>query len=371
MTPVERLEPFDAECFLQQFWQRRPCLISGWLDPQSLSLPELIDTASEHDLPARLITGTQERANWILEHGPVEAGDLPESAQDWTVLVQEMDKASSRVEIVMNTFRHFLPDWMLDDIMVSHAMPGGSVGAHVDAYDVFLVQARGTRRWQLATDFDSRMDERFEMALLRNWRAETELLAGPGDTLYLPAGVAHHGVAEDECQTWSVGLRTPSGPELIFFLAESLASTDTQGLRLKVSRPDDELAARITPETVHQARSLMEQALAVDDESLELMLGQFLSSWRLWTGEGMGGDIKPVLRQLQENISMTLDASARIAVCGPAGQEQVIVNGEVIECTARMARHLAATREIDRQWLDHRAGLDQLVECGAVWLPET
>ncbi len=371
MIAVERLEPFDAGRFLQQFWQRRPCLISGWLDPLPLTLPELIEAAAEHQLPARLITGTQQRADWTVEHGPIEAGELPESEQDWTVLVQEMDKYSSRVGMVMSDFRHFLPDWMLDDIMVSHAMPGGSVGAHVDAYDVFLVQARGTRRWQLATEFDSRMDERFEMALLRSWRAETELLVGPGETLYLPAGVAHHGVAEDECQTWSVGLRTPSGPELIFFLAESLASGDARNPRLKVTRPDDELAARITPETVRQARSLMEQALAVDDESLELMLGQFLSSWRLWTCEDPADDIEAVSQQLQKKASITLDASARIAVSGPAGRERVFVNGEAIECTAQMAKHLAATRELDHSWLNHPTGLDQLVECGALSLTET
>ncbi len=33
--------------------------------------------------------------------------------------------------------------------MVSYAPPGGSVGPHIDQYDVFLLQASGHRRWQL------------------------------------------------------------------------------------------------------------------------------------------------------------------------------------------------------------------------------
>ena len=33
--------------------------------------------------------------------------------------------------------------------MISIAAPGGSVGPHVDSYDVFLLQARGRRRWLL------------------------------------------------------------------------------------------------------------------------------------------------------------------------------------------------------------------------------
>ena len=47
----------------------------------------------------------------------------------------------------------FLPEWRVDDVMVSYAAPGGSVGPHTDQYDVFLVQAQGRRRWQLSEHF--------------------------------------------------------------------------------------------------------------------------------------------------------------------------------------------------------------------------
>lgn len=366
MTSVERLEPFDSQRFVREFWQRRPCLISGWFQPQALTLAELLDVADAQQLPTRLITGAQERADWTLAYGPLDPSDLPNTDGNWTVLVQEMDKASRQVERILPRFRQFLPDWMVDDIMISHAMPGGSVGAHVDAYDVFLVQASGTRRWQLASRFEPQLDERFELALLRNWQPETELLVGPGEVLYLPAGIAHHGVAEDQCQTWSVGLRTPSGPELIFFLAESLVSRDRHGARLKMSHPDQKTAARITPELIEQARRLMEQALAVDDDQLAVMLGQFLSSWRLWTRDDPGDDIETITERLRDKASIALDAAARIALIGPSGQERLYVNGEAIACTAQMATRLALTRQVDGQWLNNTNGLDQLMDCGAL-----
>ena len=371
MKPVERLEPFDAGRFLREFWQQRPCLISGWLDPQGLSLAGLIDAADRHELPTRLITGNQERSNWTLSHGPIGTADLPDQGSDWTILVQEMDKIHSGVETVMQAFRRFLPDWMLDDIMISHAMPGGSVGAHVDAYDVFLVQVTGRRCWQLATDFDPALDERFEMALLSHWHPQAELVAEPGDILYLPAGVAHHGVAVDECQTWSVGLRTPSGPELMFYLAESLTCAQDPGPRLKVGIPDASIPARITPEMIHQTRTLLENTLKLDDGGIRHLLGQVLSSWRLWPRDETLIDLEAIRRQLDAGATIKLDVGARIAVCDTDGPDQLFVNGEAIACPSALAHRVARSRILERDWLDHDQGLEQLIECGALPGPES
>jgi 50S ribosomal protein L16 3-hydroxylase len=371
MKPVERLEPFDAERFLQEFWHRRPCLISGWLDPEGLTLAELIDAADRYELPTRLITGTQERSNWTLSHGPIDTADLPDQGSDWTILVQEMDKIHSGVETVMQAFRRFLPDWMLDDIMISHAMPGGSVGAHVDAYDVFLVQVTGRRCWQLATEFDPTLDERFEMALLSHWHPQSELVAEPGDILYLPAGVAHHGVADNECQTWSVGLRTPSGPELMFYLAESLTCAQDPGPRLKVGIPDAHTPAHITPEMIHQTRTLLEDTLKLDDDEIGRLLGRVLSSWRLWPRDEGEEDPATIRQQLNAGATIKLDAGARIAVCNADGPERLFVNGEAIDCPPELARRLASSRVVDRDWLDHDLGLEQLIECGALPGPES
>ena len=67
---------------------------------------------------------------------------------DWTLLVQDVDKWDADVAALLDSF-DFLPRWRIDDVMVSFAAPGGSVGAHVDQYDVFLLQAQGRRRWQI------------------------------------------------------------------------------------------------------------------------------------------------------------------------------------------------------------------------------
>lgn len=47
--------------------------------------------------------------------------------------------ASSQVSDLLGKF-NFIPSWRVDDVMVSYAPKGGSVGPHVDNYDVFLLQ---------------------------------------------------------------------------------------------------------------------------------------------------------------------------------------------------------------------------------------
>jgi len=66
--------------------------------------------------------------------------------------------------------------------------------------------------------------------MLAHMPVEQEHTAGPGDVLYLPPGMAHHGVALDsDCITWSVGFRAPDYRDLLAeMVAETLADTDEQ-----------------------------------------------------------------------------------------------------------------------------------------------
>src|SRR6516165_2125917 len=62
---------------------------------------------------------------------------------------------------------------------------------------------------------DRSVDARAAIRVLANFRAEDEWLLEPGDMLYLPPGVAHWGVADGECLTYSIGFLAPKHEELI------------------------------------------------------------------------------------------------------------------------------------------------------------
>ena len=185
-----RLGELTAEQFLRDYWQKHPCLIRRALPGFEVPLDsdDIAGLACEETAESRLVSGSYPEHDWQLLHGPFEEeffAGLPES--NWTLLVQDVEKHYPPLQALMARF-DFLPSWRLDDLMVSYAVPGGSVGPHVDQYDVFLYQARGERLWQIAENFDPALLEDCALNVLREFEPEKEWLVKPGDMLYLPPG---------------------------------------------------------------------------------------------------------------------------------------------------------------------------------------
>lgn len=223
-------EGVDTEGFLHFFWQRRPLFmpraLPGFTSP--LDPDELAGLACEDGVESRLVREMRSGPTpWKVEYGPFRRSrfrKLPET--HWTLLVQDVDKYVPGVARLLDSFR-FLPDWRVDDVMVSHAADQGSVGPHWDEYDVFLVQARGRRRWQIAqrrAEPDNVLPD-LDLRIMAQFEPDTEWIAEPGDVLYLPPGIPHWGVAQGDCMTYSVGFRAPSLREIASSWFETVLET--------------------------------------------------------------------------------------------------------------------------------------------------
>lgn len=212
---LRRLGTLPVGQFVARYWQRQPLCIrqalGGFTNP--VQPAELRALAGADDVESRLVRSDGGR--WRMRHGPFAARALPAAGRpDWTLLVQGVDLHLPAVAALAARFR-FLPAARFDDVMVSLAGAGGGVGPHVDQYDVILLQAHGRRRWRIAQHFDPRLVEGLPLRVLAGFRAEREWILEPGDALYLPPGVAHDGVALDECVTISIGFRLPAWQELL------------------------------------------------------------------------------------------------------------------------------------------------------------
>ena len=275
----------DPEGFLSEYWQQRPLRIDGALPdvPGLLDGDDLAGLACEEAVESRLII-TRPDGTWEVAHGPFRESDFASLGErDWTLLVQDVDKHIPEVANVLDAFA-FLPRWRLDDVMVSYAAPGGSVGPHVDAYDVFLLQGAGERQWAVdPAPADVSLEPDVPLRLLRSFSPETRYDLATGDVLYLPPGVAHHGVAEVPGMTWSIGFRAPSAAGLLRELARILEEEPTAARYADAGlSPDEVHATEFGQPAIQRALSLIVSSQKVSEDIAARCLGCAVTRVKTW-----------------------------------------------------------------------------------------
>ncbi|PID51384.1 MAG: ribosomal oxygenase [Pasteurellales bacterium] len=218
-------QDITPEDFLQNYWQKKPLVIRNGM-PQIIGLftpDDIIDLAKEENVTARLVKKYDE-SKWTVKTSPLDSNDFDSLPEHWSVLVQNLEQWSPELGALWQAFG-FLPQWQRDDIMVSFAPKGGSVGKHYDEYDVFLVQGYGSRRWQLGKWCDPSTEFKANQPI-RIFDDMGELVIDevmqPGDILYIPSRMAHYGVAQEDCLTFSFGLRFPNPNEIFENIHTSL-----------------------------------------------------------------------------------------------------------------------------------------------------
>lgn len=276
---------FDPAHFLAEHWQRRPLLIRNafvaWENP--LEPEELAGLACEEEVESRLIIESAQSGELSLEKGPIAESRFPKLPQShWTLLVQAVDQWVPEVAALIEPFR-FLPDWRIDDVMVSYAADKGGVGPHFDQYDVFLVQGLGRRRWHVGQRCDNRSPllPHPQLRLLEQFHSEQEWLLEAGDILYVPPGLAHWGIAEGSgCMTYSVGFRAPGRADLLGNWCDQVLSTLDDDDRYR----DGPLTVTDNPGEIDAAalRRLQQMALErlADPEAFARWFGGFATERR-------------------------------------------------------------------------------------------
>ena len=261
--------------FLRDYWHKKPLLIRNAIPgfKPLLSLDALTKLASTNHAESRLIAAVD--GAWSMQHGPLES--LPPLTQkEWTLLVQGVNLFDAKADALLRQFR-FLPDARLDDLMVSFATDGGGVGPHFDSYDVFLLQAQGQRRWRIGPQKDLSLVEGLPLKILANFKPNEEFVLNPGDMLYLPPHYAHDGVAIGDCQTYSIGFRSPSYQEL----GEAFLQFMADSIDLPGRYADPELEATAKPAEIprHMLETITEEINKVrfTEEDVTIFLGEYMS----------------------------------------------------------------------------------------------
>ena len=315
--------------FMKRHWQKRPLLVrQAW--PQvvpPLERAGLFELAGQEDVESRLVSLHQ--GQWQLRAGPLPRRALPPmSRKGWTLLVQGLDLHVTAAHDMLQAFR-FVPDVRLDDLMVSWASDGGGVGPHLDAYDVFLLQVQGRRRWRVGRVKQPQWVADAPLKRLANFQPEQEWVLEPGDMLYLPPNWGHDGVAVGgDCMTCSVGFQVPQAESLARELL--LRVGDEEPMPSPYYRDPDQPAttqpAAVPPALLEFARAAIERRLS-EPQWLARTLGEVLTEPKpaVWFQGGGELDATGAVR-LSQRSKMLYDA------------HHVFINGEAFEASGRDAR---------------------------------
>ena len=341
--------------FLRDYWQKRPLLIrQAFPDFQPPLRPEdLAGLACEDGTLARLIVHDEKRDRWSVKTGPLDEAEFGRTpSTNWTLLVQDVDKWDADVARLLEHFR-FLPSWRIDDVMVSYAEPGGGVGAHVDQYDVFLLQGLGQRHWAISTDPSAPKDFRADLELkqLMQFEPTHEWLLEPGDMLYLPPGLAHDGVAfGGPCMTFSIGMRAPSQAELTGDLADYLAERldETQRYADADLAPAG-AAGEIDTAALARVRDALPFAAALDEATLRDWFGRFITRYR--NAQTPAPLDKPLTlaalrKRLEGGVVLLRHPWARLAWSRARRGAVLFANGQAYPASASLAQRLCAERTL-------------------------
>lgn len=389
---INILGSISPEEFLRDYWQKKPLLIRqaipGFQPP--LDINELAGLALESLVESRIVMQQGDQGTYELFNGPFDENflqTLPE--KNWTLLVQAVDHLLPEVGQLLQHFK-FLPQWRLDDLMISYAPEGGGVGPHFDYYDVFLLQASGQRRWQLGQQCNKSSLLRTDtpLKILQDFQAnpEQDWVLEPGDLLYLPPQLAHWGTSlSQDCTTWSVGFRALSAEEILCGVADFIGEDLSEDLRY--TDPDLTLPhnpAAIDDAAMQRVKKLLEQALD-NPTALEEWFGRAMTQTKypdqliptedIWTSATLHE-----LAQEAHLPPLVVAEGSRLAFRISANHNWLFVDGEAFNFSPQLqswVETLCQQQEFDRQFLqltlqDSEASelLVQLINQGSLYLTD-
>lgn len=376
---LTHLGDMPVEVFLRDYWQKKPRLIRAALPgfQSPLTPDDLAGLALEEAVESRIITHTK-KAPWRLQCGPFNETDFQNlPAKDWTLLVQAVDHWVPEIAQLLNKFR-FLPNWRLDDIMASYAPTGGSVGPHFDQYDVFLLQGAGTRLWHLgqACDDSTPRLEGTDLNILQTFNSEQSFTLKSGDMLYIPPGIAHWGIAQDDdCITYSIGFRTPSHADILCEAAQDIATNLNNAMRYQDAQavPAGN-PGLIDKATIKQLHHIVQSHLT--PENIALWFGRAMSEPKYAAADDML-DITNTdyARALAQNKQIEHNSAARFCYY-PSDDPlecMLFVDGNIYPCSLLFAETLCnqnthTMTDLDR--LAPKTVLLQLLQNGSLLFEE-
>lgn len=338
------------EQFLKDYWQKKPLLIKQAIPnfQGTIAADELAGLAMEQEIESRIISQDDD-GKWDVNHGPFE--DFAQFGdKNWTLLVQAVNNWSRETDQLISLV-NFIPRWRIDDVMVSFSTPNGGVGAHLDQYDVFILQGEGQRRWQVGLPDDSlkTLLPHADLKQVSEFSPIIDEITEPGDLLYIPPNHPHNGVSIENSLNFSIGFQAPSNQDLWSSFADRLIDDNLGEQRFgDQGREVSQQPAQLTAKDTQLLQQFMQEQFN-DPLLFQDFIGKFLtqSHHALELLIPMSPLTDQQLDDILDDESIDLQPVSGIkALLNESPENKLFINGESFELvqeTKELAYLLAAS----------------------------
>ena len=331
----------DTNAFLTDYWQKKPLLIKNAFPnfEEIISPDELAGLACEEEVSSRVVV-TKDN-DWQICQGPFEDYDKFGNSH-WQLLVQALNHWHPDSAHFIDAFR-FIPDWRFDDLMASFATPKGGVGAHIDNYDVFIIQGEGQRHWTVGEKGQyAPKNNDPTTPLIEGFEPIIDVVLEKGDMLYIPPGYPHQGQTLTTAMSYSIGFRAPSQQELFSALADGLIDSNT-GLKRFTSTSEPAIANQVSVSHQQDMMALITE-LASSPDSYQAMLGSMLSQNRFELDlcepdEPYTADM--LIEDIEQGAELNRIGGLKMLQLENDSVDRVFINGEAFEHSANIATDIA------------------------------
>ena len=364
---VNPLGNLSQETFMKEYWQKKPLLVrQAFPDFKSpITSDELAGLACEDEVNSRIVMEKDGEHPWFPIFGPMSDeiySSMPET--HWSLIVNDLEKYLPELSWITDRFR-FIPEWRLDDLMISYAADKGSVGPHIDLYDVFILQGQGERRWQINTQpvTEDNQVEGTPLRIQKEFEAEEEWVMQVGDMLYLPPGVSHHGISLGESLSYSIGFRATSHADIV----NDFIGHITQNLspQLTYRDPDQivqEHSNEIKQDALERITNIFNEYLRPDHPELQRWFGCFVSDSRADVVIEPEKKINSIeeLKALTNTTPLNRHPASRFAFAQNPDAALLFIDGKDYKVNPEFAKTLCKHRQINLDELIKTTGKNEL-----------
>jgi len=348
------LGDISYKTFMDEYWQKKPLLVrQAFTNFESpITADELAGLACEEEVNSRIVIEKDGEHPWFPLFGPMSDeiyDSMPKT--HWSLVVNDLEKYLPELSWIVDRFR-FIPEWRLDDLMISYAADAGSVGPHIDLYDVFILQGQGQRRWQISTQpvtEDNQVKET-PLRIQKDFQAEQEWIVEPGDMLYLPPGVSHHGISLGESLSYSIGFRATSHADLV----NEFIGHITQNLSPLLTYQDPDQLVQEHPNEIKQdaldrVTEIFKQYLRPGHPELQRWFGRYVSDSKadvIIEPEKEVASIEELQALANEGV-LNRHPASRFAFAQNPENTLLFIDGEDYKVNPEFAKALCRQRQIN------------------------